>query len=267
MLDTAGTGPTAAPLVDPRAKGFCDLLGCIQGDLRTQCVQLGCGKIQMPDIHKTGPAAVLLQEYSADFSFFIRPGSSKTGTSWEEDRSDKDNRAVNSKEISGFIMSSGHTLHCMYLHPGHQANSRFRYVGRDRKNPRAHVIAFAQKPESVDFLAQYSETSSPVPIRFLVQGLIWIDPESHQILRMRTSMLAPERQTTLRETITDIHYGKVHFGEANKEFWLPQEIDVSYEFSHTDKLDLIYRNQHKYTDYRLFSVDTDYEITLPEVGD
>jgi len=30
--------------------------------------------------------------------------------------------------------------------------------------------------------------------------------------------------------------------------------------------DLIYRNRHEYSDYRLFSVTSDYEISVPEAG-
>ena len=267
LLDTAGTGPVAAPLVDPRGVEFCNLLHCVPGDRRSQCVQLGCSKIETPEIHKSGPATALLQEYYAEFNFFILPGSKSAGISWVEDRSDKDNHPVNPQEFPGFILSSGHTLHCMYLHPDHQANSKFRYLGREKRKPYAHVIAFAQKPESRDYLAQFSDVASAAPTRFLVQGLIWIDPDNYQILRIRTSMLTPERQTTLKETVTDISYGRIQFDDPPREFWLPREINVSWEFSSTDKLDLVYRNQHKYSDYRLFSVKSDYKITVPKAGE
>lgn len=264
LLDTAPRGEEVKPLVDPRGIEFCKLLQCVEGDMRSICIRLGCSRIETPDIHTSGPVTALLEEHAAEYNFFILPGSDRAGTSWEEDRSDKDRRSANPRDLSGFILSSGHTLHCMYLHPARQANSRFRYLGRERRGERAHVLAFAQKPESADYLAQYSEGESPVPVRFLVQGFVWIDPENYQILRMRTSMLAPERPTMLRETITDIVYGRVRFEDPVREFWLPQEINVSWEFPHTDRLDLIYRNRHRYSGYRVFSVDSDYEITLPE---
>ena len=79
-------------------------------------------------------------------------------------------------------------------------------------------------------------------------------------------MLLPERQTILMETITDIHYGKVQFDNPRREFWLPQEIEVSWEFPLEFGNSLIYRNHHKYSDYHFFTVDTDYKITLPKIG-
>lgn len=263
LMVPGAEGPEAAPLVDPRGREFCKLLNCIPGDIRGLCIQLGCSKIETPEIHTTSPARVLLQEYQAEFNFFILPGSRETGALWIEDRVHRNNRPLNPREMSGFILSSGHTFHCMYLHPSRQPNSRFRYLGRENRKPRAHVLAFAQKPESGDFLARFSDAANDVTTRFLVQGFIWIDPETFQVLRMRTSMLVPERPTDLRETISDIVYTKVQFDDAGREFWLPREINVSWEFPVTDRLDLVYRNQHRYMDYRLFTVASDYEISVP----
>ena len=145
-------------------------------------------------------------------------------------------------------------------------NSHFRYLGRETKKPGAHAIAFAQKPEAGDYLSKYSEVGSSTPIRYLVQGLVWLDPDSYQILRMHTSLLLPEKQTMLKGTNADIVYGKVQFDNRGREFWLPREINVGWRFLLADGTALIYHNQHKYSDYHLFTVDTDYEITQPKVN-
>jgi VWFA-related protein len=199
-----------------------------------------------------------------EYQYLILPGSGKNETSWVEDRTDKNNHPV--QAVPDFIMSSGHAGKCIYFHPRHQGNSYFRYLGRDTRKSGAHVIAFAQKPEAEDYLAQYSESGSSLSIRFLVQGFVWLDPDSYQILRMRTSMLLPERQTRLKETVTDIYYGKVQFKNPRREFWLPQEIKVSWEFPQSNGLNVIYRNQHKYSDFHFFTVESDYKIAHPEVN-
>jgi hypothetical protein len=194
-----------------------------------------------------------------EFNYLILPGSGKAGISWVEDRADKKNRPLTQKAIQGFIMSSGYASLCMYLHPSHQENSRFRYLGRDKRKPRDHVIAFTQKPEAEDYLAQYSEISSPLPIRYLVQGFVWVNPDNFQITRMRTSMLMAEKQATLKKTSTDVRYGRVQFGKSKGEFWLPKRVDISWEFP-----DWIYRNRHQYSDYHLFTVESDFKIAQPK---
>jgi hypothetical protein len=112
-----------------------------------------------------------------EYQYLILPGSRKSETSWVEDRTDKRNRSVNQKDLQGFFISSGYAGYCLYLHPGHQGNSHFRYLGRETKKPGAHVIVFAQKPEAGNYFSKYSEGDSSTPIRYLVQGLVWLDPD------------------------------------------------------------------------------------------
>jgi hypothetical protein len=217
---------------------------------------------------KRGMDIYEFDERLEEFNYLILPGEGNLGASLVEERTDKKNRPVNQKEIPGFIMSSGLAGKCIYLHPSHQSNAQFRYLGRDKNKSNAHVIAFFQKPEAADYLMQYSDAESSAPIRMLVQGFIWLDPDSYQIVRMRTSMLQPEKPVTLRETIADIEYGKVYFinikTDTRQEFWLPLKIDVSWEFPLKISR-LIYRNQHRYSNYRLFTVSSDYEIAPPKV--
>jgi hypothetical protein len=210
------------------------------------------------------PNIMSFKEHSAEFNYLILPGSGRSETELVEDRTGKNNRPIDPTAMSGFIMSSGHAGKCLYLHPGHQPNSDFRYLGRDDSYDRAHVIAFSQKPESGDYLAQYSETKSSPPIRFLVQGFVWLHPATFQILRIRTELLLPEVSSSLKETITDIRYEKLLFDRRGREFWLPREINVSWELLYSDKLSWVYRNQHQYSDYHLFTVDTDYKINQTE---
>jgi VWFA-related protein len=199
---------------------------------------------------------------NAEYDYLILPGSGNAGTTWVEDRvNPKNGSIINPKTTQGFILSSGHAGKCLYLHPGHQANSYFRYLGREKTKPRAHVIAFAQKPEAGDYLAQFFDADSSTSIRYLIQGFVWLDPDSYQIRRMRTYMLSPERRTMLKETITDIDYGKVQFDNPRRELWLPREIYIWWKFPNWT-----YCNQHTYSNYHLFTVDADYKIKLPEVS-
>jgi len=195
-----------------------------------------------------------------EFNYLILPRFGKDGAFFEEYRTDKKNRPVDDTyELGAFIISSGYAGLCLYLHPIHQANSEFRYLGRETTKPGAHVIAFAQKPESGDYLVQYSEINSLASTRFLVQGFVWLDPDSCQIMRMRTSMQSPEVATPLEEQITDVVYESVQFENTPVQFWLPKEVNVSWQLPRS-----IYRNQHKYSDYHLFAVESEYKISQPK---
>ncbi len=52
-----------------------------------------------------------------------------------------------------------------------------------------------------------------------------------------------ERQTS------EVELGEVRLEGARQPLWLPSKVAVTIDWQHT-----IYRNQHRYRDYKLFSV-------------
>ncbi len=202
------------------------------------------------------------QERHEEYQYMILPGSGKNGESWREDRSDKAFKPVDLKATPGFMVSSGFAAYCLYLHPSHQANATFRYLGREAIKPRAHVIAFSQKTDSLDYMARYYDSANETMVRFLVDGFIWVDPESYQITRIYTNMLYPERMSELKGFIADVKYEKVRFDNSSRDFWLPKDVYAAWEFP-----DWIYASWHNYSDYHRFSVESDYKINNPKIRD
>ncbi|MDM7996205.1 MAG: VWA domain-containing protein [Acidobacteriota bacterium] len=202
------------------------------------------------------------QERHEEYQYMILPGSEKNGESWREDRSDKAFKPVDLKAIPGFIVSSGFAAYCLYLHPSHQANATFRYLGRETIKPRAHVIAFSQKIDSLDYMARYYDSAAETMVRFLVEGVIWVDPESYQITRIYTNMLYSERKSELKGFIADVKYAKARFDNSQREFWLPKDVYAAWEFP-----DYVYASWHNYSDYHRFSVESDYKIDTPKIRD
>jgi hypothetical protein len=209
------------------------------------------------------PILKSLRQLESTFDYIILPRTGRGGDSFTEYRTNRVDRTDNpAVGTNSFVMSFGFAALCLYLHPAHQSNSKVRYLGHEKEPPLAHIIAFAQKAESSDYLAQCDfGARAAESVRFLVQGFVWIDPDSFQILHMRTSMLLPEKKTVLREQNTDVLYEKVEFDKSGQYFWLPREVNVSWEFP-----EWIYRSQHKYSDYRLFTVESDYKITPPKIN-
>jgi hypothetical protein len=204
------------------------------------------------------PAVNNCIDRTEEFNYLILPHTEKNGASWEEARTDKNQSPVNQKAIEGFCISSGYAFLSMYLHPGHQVNSRFRYLGRENKEPRSHIIAFAQRPEAADYLSSYFFDNLVPTTGLLVQGFAWLDPESYQLTRMRTTLLLCEKDNIVKNQTTDIHYMRVAFEDGGRQFWLPREVKVSWELANTN---IRFMNQHKYSDYHLFAVESDYKIT------
>lgn len=190
-----------------------------------------------------------------NYLLLVRPDL--TGVRFQEDRIDSKGHPVNFERLSGYIVTSGFAGHCFFLHPGHQYGSRFRYLGRQPSESHAQVIAFAQKPGVGDFLA-YIGAKDLTPV--LLQGLVWIDPNTYQIVRMRTDLLEPDSRDGVMRQTTEIWLSEVHFDGTPQAFWLPREVVVTIEWAWAQK---IFRNVHSYSDYKLFTVSSYDKIVKP----
>jgi hypothetical protein len=199
----------------------------------------------------TRKKSISTKKLHREFSYLILPR--QMGFPWTEDRADKDGRPVQNNPK--FCISKGYAYTCAYIHPDHQKCSSFRCLGRDAKG--AYVLAFAQKPEDQDYLTGYVDATSDTAMQFLVQGFVWLNAENCQITRMKTYMLFPSG--SLREQTTDICYQETRFDKISQSFWLPKEVTITWSFP-----TVMCKNQHKYSDFRLFSVETNYKIDKPQ---
>jgi VWFA-related protein len=184
-----------------------------------------------------------------------------SGGSWEEGRTDSGGRDVQHTTMSGSsFLTSGFASASLFFHPKHQFGCNFRYLGRQRSEPYAHVIAFAQKPGISDIVGTFTSVLRPAPARLLYQGFAWVDPRSHQIVRLHEGLLAPRNDAYLAVANSDIWYNEVRFQTVALPFWMPREVVVTLQFSGQQ-----FRNRHRYSDYQVFSVAVEEKIAPPVV--
>jgi hypothetical protein len=148
--------------------------------------------------------------------------------------------------VGFYVVTSGFVSAPLLFHPRYQTGSLFRYLGREIKGHKLQLLAFAQRPETAELVGSIGGIAV-----ILTQGIAWIDPQSFQIVRMRADLLAPRPDIGLGKQASEIELGEVHFGGVPRPLWLPRKVVVTIEWQHT-----IYRNQHHYTNYKLFSVET-----------
>jgi hypothetical protein len=200
----------------------------------------------------TGSGAVVsstTHDYLYSFSL------DNTGLHWEETRTERSGRPVDMDKIRGYLFAPGRTGLTVFLHPLHRHGSRFRYLGRQADDAGAHLIAFAQIPEVRDYLSSYQTEVMVAPAPLLLQGLAWIHPENHQIIRLRTDLLAPRNDIGLSRQTSEIRLAEVHFASLTQPFWLPQEVVITNKSYVMNT-----RNRHRYSRYQLFTVTVEEKI-------
>ncbi len=194
------------------------------------------------------------QPYEAKFNYvaMVKPGTDKTRL--QELRTDTKGEPA---KLGGAVLTSGFVTLPAHFHPAHQRDSRFRYLGRELvKGLNTYVVAFAQQP---GVARQAGRVAVGDKFGFVFeQGVAWIDPVSFRILRLRTDIQQPELTVGLQRETTEVEYSEVTFVQVGKTLWLPREVTVSGQLNQ-----YIFYNQHHYSDYRLFTVQTEEKHKSP----
>lgn len=181
------------------------------------------------------------------------------------------NRIVEEGIDKGFFVTSGFALSSVHFSTAVQWDSRFLLLG-DQKIDRqdTYVVAFAQIPgeahNTVTMVGRHGFT-----VHLLTQGIAWVDKRNFHILRMRTDLLARQPEIGLEQQTTKIRFSEVRFGDVPVPLWLPRDVDVNLKFADPaarqhavnsrgpltfGAFDAVFRNIHRYTNYRRYRVST-----------
>ncbi|HET7841988.1 MAG TPA: hypothetical protein VFM21_10305 [Terriglobia bacterium] len=158
---------------------------------------------------------------------------------------------------AGFMLTSGFASALYVFDPTLQAESQFRYLGRQKfDGEETLVVAFAQLPMKTQSPGTFRSGQNSVAT--YEKGLAWIDAQSYQIIRLRTDLLAPLPEVGLDGLTTQIDYQEVQFQASAQRYWLPRQADVTLSWNNKT-----YHNEHRYSDFKLFNVNTHQEIGRP----
>jgi tetratricopeptide (TPR) repeat protein len=156
---------------------------------------------------------------------------------------------------SGYMLTSGFVSAALVFHPEYQSGSEFRYLGRQKiDGHETDVVAFAQIPMKTKLVGSFTiGTHSALTFQ---QGLAWIDTQNYQIVRLLTDLLKPLPEVRLSKETTRIDYQEVYFKQIAQGLWLPKDVTVTVDWGGKTL-----RNDHQYSDFKLFNVGADENIT------
>jgi hypothetical protein len=149
------------------------------------------------------------------------------------------------------MMTSNFASSWLYLSPADQQANRFRYFGTQTiRNRHCHVVGFAQDPARTRSGGEfYSQGRTPVII--LMQGLAWIDPETFQVLRTQTWLLAPRPDVGLESEDSTVDFYPVQASGFEGTLWLPRDVKVGITYQ-----GFRVSNTHHYSNFKLFRVES-----------
>ena len=185
------------------------------------------------------------------FTYMILAHESGQVVHLEEYRTDaKGDRAEPQALEAEFSLTKGFATLWTLFSPGNRSSAEFKLLGYgELEGHKTDVVAFAQRPGWATVFGRVNANGTSIVI--LYQGIAWIDSVTYQILQMRTDMLAPRWEVGLRRQTTQVDFGEVRLPKVATTLWLPQTVVVTTSLNNE-----ILRNQHRYTDYRLFRVES-----------
>jgi hypothetical protein len=200
----------------------------------------------------------VIGEQQTDDNYLIVRESDKSDSDLLEYRMDSNgNRLDPGGYHRGYLVTFGFALLSNYFAPMYQQESVFRYLGDQKLGTReTYVVAFAQKPgEATQFVTMRSTHIEGV--HMLMQGIAWIDKANFQIVRMRTDLLAPRPEVSLDRQTTEVTFDPVQLQDISSPLWLPADVKVFLEIKEAVSsgfVQLRFRNEHHYSDYRRYRV-------------
>jgi hypothetical protein len=198
-----------------------------------------------------------------EFRYLCFTPASAWGPGFDEYRSDSLGKELLPQGLrDGFMLTSGFAAASLLFHPKYQSQATFRYLGRQKVNGRdTYVIAFAQQPARARLQGGFKFGQTTMTT--FSQGLAWIDSQNYQITRLRSDLLRPLPEINLERITTEIAYGEVQFKGIAAAFWLPQQVTVAVDWSGKHL-----RNEHRYSEFKLFNVEATQKIRKPkELGE
>lgn len=123
------------------------------------------------------------------------------------------------------------------------------------------VVHFQQRKDRPSHTASFSVKGVGYPAK--LKGRAWIargsSPDSGEIMHLETGLMEAIPAANVRQKYLSIDYAPVQFRTQNVRVWLPQAVDAYGDFG--DHRTVIH---HTFTNFMLFSVQTDQAIEKPK---
>ncbi|HUI41172.1 MAG TPA: hypothetical protein VL523_04310 [Terriglobia bacterium] len=198
-----------------------------------------------------GPDGRPTSTFREAFSYLILTHRANGVETLEENRSEAQPKAAPSPAAAPAMpVTEGFASMWLLFYPDNQPQSQFRFLGEQTLDGRKmQVVCFAERPGSASVAGRFNLNGKSAQLFY--QGVAWIDPSSDQIARMRLDLLRPHLDVGLLHQTTQIQFSEFHVPEADSSLWLPLTVTVT-----TNEDGQIFRNRHRYSNYRLFTVKT-----------
>ena len=159
--------------------------------------------------------------------------------------------------FSDRIATRGLLTLALVFDPHKQSDYQFDCEGLGEwKGQPTWLVHYRQLPGHTGGLQSFDVGQSSYPV--LLRGRAWIRAVDSQILHIEAELSAPMPEIELQSEHEIANYGPVAFAAKKLQLWLPEDTQM-----YLDLRGHRYRFSNHYTDFKIFSVDSNEKVTLP----
>jgi hypothetical protein len=159
----------------------------------------------------------------------------------------------------GLLVDNGTAAFALIFHPTHIGSFKFRCEGlTETQGLPAWQLRFDESDDPAKAFQSIRVGHAVYLPRF--KGRAWIDTETSNVLRIETDLVSPIAGINLQLEHLVISYAPVAFEGHRVRLWLPESavVYLAYRGHHFERI-------HNFSQFQLFSVDSDEAIKEPAV--
>jgi hypothetical protein len=151
------------------------------------------------------------------------------------------------------LTTQGFAALILVFHPEFQPSYTFTIEGEEenagRKLSRIHFLP--RKGSATPSVLSVKGRNFPIAW----EGTAWVDMDLAMVTRLEAFWKEPPEEIGLETLFSEVHYAPMSFKGGKESFWLPDTAKVELKTLHQH-----WRNTHRFSNYRLFSVESESKI-------
>ncbi|HEV2615217.1 MAG TPA: tetratricopeptide repeat protein [Candidatus Acidoferrales bacterium] len=167
-------------------------------------------------------------------------------------------QGIGTKDVPGRLVDLGAPALVLAFHPLFQSDFTWSCEGLGEwKDKPAWIVRFRQRPDRPGHLANFQASSGTYGLS--LKGLAWISENGGEVMHMETDLAKPVAAAKLQRQHFVIDYEPVKFRTHKVTLWLPEHVDVYFQFRGH-----YLHHSHDFSNFKLFWVGSSQDIAKPK---
>ncbi|MBV9887350.1 MAG: hypothetical protein JO119_12460 [Acidobacteria bacterium] len=187
------------------------------------------------------------QESSFDYLIMLSNADGELNLVESRIAPDEDKHAK--KPHKPLLVSNGFPALFLVFHPYYASSFQFTSSGQEVLDGKSYSRVEFRHIPGMKSPAALAVRGREYPLEIV--GTAWIDPSTGIIAKLTANIDSGMEDIGLRTLHSEVRFAPVTFRGAQEAFWFPAQATVEVESLHEH-----WRNTHRFSDYKRFSVDT-----------